>query len=481
MTGAELRQLLVVSKSASALDCLEAVAHSNAWHLERAGSGWEALERVQSGVQPDMVLVDLAEQDSGGLHTLRWLRRLRPELPVLVLTPAHDLEQKTESIRLGALEYLVSPLTDSQMEFAIRRHLSFGDEHDDLEVTGEEIEDVGEGDFFIAASPAMHRLRTQAGLLAQLDVPLLICGEAGCGKESLARLIHKLSLRSGFRFLKLNCAALSEDAMESELFGSDGNGKGNLNHSRPARFELCNKGTLLLNEVAELPPSLQSALLHALQEKQYPGHDGALNFDVRVIATSSADITRMLAAKTLRQDFYYHLSAFTMHVPPLRERKREIPLLLGHFMSQIARHYGLQAGHFSSELAHACQNYSWPGNLKQLESFVKRYLVTRDEDAALSEIQKGPGLSDENHGNGVDHSGAAHSGLKSLVQNVKGEAERNAIVGALEQTHWNRRAAARLLQVSYRTMLYKIQQYNLSPAGYSAHNGNGHRGNGSSR
>jgi two-component system, NtrC family, response regulator AtoC len=478
-SSATLLHLLLVSKRASALTCVQSAATTNAWHLEQAASGWEALERVQSGRSPEMVLLDFAEQDAEGLHTLRWLKRLSPHVPVLVLTPAHDLTQKTESIRLGASEYLVTPLAESQIEVAIRRHIPCGEEND-FEVETEDIEDIGQGNFFIAASAAMRRLRTQAGLLAQLDAPILITGEPGSGKESLARLIHKLSLRSGFRFLKLSCAALSQDALESELFGAEGTSS----YARPARLELCDKGTLLFDEVSELPAGLQGTLLHALQEKRYTVRDGVLQFDVRVIATSSADIGRMLAAKTLREDLYCYLSAFTMHIPPLRERKREIPLLLGRIMSQTARHYSLQPGYLSSELMQACQNYSWPGNLTQLESFVKRYLVTRDEEAALNELQSGPGVWEGNHtGNGAaDHGDIGpSSGLKSLIQNVKGEAERTAILGALEQTHWNRRAAARLLQVSYRTLLYKIQQYNMSPAGYSLHNGNGHRGNGTSR
>lgn len=484
VTGdAKLPQILVVSKGASAISSLQAASLANVWHLEEVESGWEALEHVQSGGRPNLVLLDLEGQDAEGLHTLRWLRRLRPELPILVLAPAHNLGQKTESIRLGALEYLVSPLNESQMEYAIRRHLS-SEMDEDPESNGEEIEEIGGGEFFIAACPAMRRLRIQAGLLAQLDVPVLISGESGSGKGLLARLIHNLSLRSGFRFQKVSCAALSGDALEHELFGSEPDSRGSNFHARAGRLELCDRGTLLLDELTELPLALQGTLLRALEEKRYPGRGGSPRFDVRVIATSSADVAQTLADGAFRQDLYYYLSAFAMHVPPLRERKREIPLLLGHFMSQIARHYGLQAGRFSPELMEACQNYSWPGNLKQLESFVKRYLVTGDEDAALNEIQNGPEFAEGTPGSAEAEPAHAtvRSGLKFLVQNVKGETEKNAILDALEQTHWNRRAAARLLQVSYRTLLYKIQQYNMSPAGYpSPSSNNSFRGNGSGR
>jgi DNA-binding NtrC family response regulator len=196
-----------------------------------------------------------------------------------------------------------------------------------------------------------------------------------------------------------------------------------------------------------------------------------------------------LAERILRQDLYYHLSAFTMHITPLRQRRGEISMLLGHFMNQLARHYGLEPTHFSPMLLQACEQYSWSGNLKQLESFVKRYLVTRDEEAALGELQSGirsatyPGNVEEIPIAPAESNGGTNdrtSGLKSLVQTVKGEAERNAILTALEQTHWNRRAAARLLQVSYRTLLYKIQQYNMTPIRFLSPvmGSNGTKGNG---
>lgn len=442
-----------------------------------AGSGWEALERVQSGERPCLVLLDLGQQDADSLHTLRWLRRVRPEIPILVIADFNDVQHKTEAIRLGALEYLVRPLQKSQIETAITRHLTLEYEEEDSPTELQEIEEIDEGRFFIASSTAMRRLRTQAGLLAQINVPLLVMGEKGSGKETTARLVHKLSLRSGFRFLKVTCAALSGDLLENELFGSDHNHHSHTNghRPRPGKIELCEQGTILLDEITEMPLELQAKLLRLLEEKQAGtnGGNGAKS-DVRIIASTVANPEQAMAHGTLRQDLYYRLSSFTIHVPPLRQRASEIPLLLGRLMSQLARHYGLEARPFSAELLEACQRYPWPGNLTQLESFVKRYLVTRDEEAAMGELQnhvenvpESPAW--ERHGNAESNGFRGvrqHSGLKSLVQSVKGEAERNAILTALEQTHWNRRAAARLLKVSYRTLLYKIQQYNMTPAGY---------------
>ncbi|MGH9567067.1 MAG: sigma 54-interacting transcriptional regulator, partial [Candidatus Angelobacter sp.] len=344
---------------------------------------------------------------------------------------------------------------------------------------------------FIAASPAMHRLRAQADLLAQLDVPLLIVGENGSGKETLARLIHKLSVRSGFRFMKINCAALGGELLENELFGSLASG---MRRARPGKFELCQQGTILLDKISEIPLGVQVRLLRTLEEKHLASGngEGLAKLDVRVIATCNVNVEAALADHTLRQDLYYHLSAFTMHIAPLRNRRGEIPLLLGHIMNQLARHYGLDPTPFSSVLLEACEQYAWPGNLKQMESFVKRYLVTRDVEAAMGELQSGirvaahafPATGDDIAVSGNEEAaGDRNSGLKSLVQSVKGEAEGYAILTALEQTQWNRRAAARLLQVSYRTLLYKIQQYNMTPVRFLSPviGSNGTKGNGQGR
>ncbi len=458
------------------LETLGSIAQAKSWNMRVAESGWEALERVQSGERPSLVLLDLGQQDADSLHTLRWLRRVRPETPILVVADFSDVQHKTEAIRLGAREYLVRPLQRPQIVAAIARHLTLEYEDDDFPTELQEIEEIDEGRFFIAASAAMRRLRMQAGLLAQINVPLLVLGEKGSGKNVVARLVHKLSLRSGFPFLKIACGALSGDLLENELFGGNhSHPHANGHRSRPGKIESCEQGTILLDEITEMPLELQSKLLHLFEEKQSLANGGnGAKADVRIIASTCANPEQAMAQGALRQDLYYRLSSFTIHVPPLRQRSNEVPLLLGHFMSQLARHYGLEPRPFSLELLGECQRYPWPGNLTQMESFVKRYLVTRDEEAAIGELQNQPEnllepAAWERHGNPPSHSFPAarqHSGLKSLVQSIKGEAERNAILTALEQTHWNRRAAARLLKVSYRTLLYKIQQYNMSPAGY---------------
>jgi len=464
-------QILLVSKERSALDLPWSYGESHGWQLETVGSAWQALERVHSGLGPDLILLDLMAGDSDGLQPLRWLRRVRPDLPVLVLADCDDPDQKLEAIRLGAQDFLIYPLQSNQLETAIRRSLFYYTESTESEVVSEEIEQIGDDLFFVAASPTMRQLRAQAELLSQISAPVLILGENGSGKELAARLIHKLSVRSGFRFLKLNCATLPADVLERELFGaSNGNG-----HPKPSKFELCQRGTLFLDEIIEMPMSLQTKLLHGLQKGHFVSQGGAAGqaeMDVRILAATQANIEQAIADRKLREDLYYRLSSFTVHVPALRQRKEEIPLLLGHFMNQLARRYNLPARIFSSAVLEASLRHSWPGNLRELEKFVKRYLVIGDGGPDLSAFEP-----EENTGFGNSYlvrSGGGNlmlgesqdartSGLKSLVRSVKGETERNAIATALDQARWNRKAAARLLKVSYRTLLYKIEQYRMTP------------------
>jgi DNA-binding NtrC family response regulator len=486
-----------VSRDPSALRQFWTVAENHDWRLETADGGWEALEQLESGMDPSLVLLDLALGDADGLHTLRWLRRVRPELPILLLSYSDDARQRMDAIRLGAQEYVVKPLEPEQLGMLITHHLSSQRSSAGKEIVSDHVEHITDDIFFVAASPVMHKLRAQAELLAQVNGPLLIVGERGSGKETIARLIHKLSVRSGFRFLKVNCGALPGDLLEAELFGFEKGAFAGATRAKAGKFELCEKGTILLDNITEMPASLQAKLLHVLYEKQYfrVGGETRIDADVRIMAATDASLEQSLASRKLREDLYYGMSAFMVQVPPLRQRRDEASLLLGLLMNQLSRHYGLPPQTLSPALIEACQSYLWPGNLRELESFVKRYLVTGDEQQALSELERNhdalsePGQLSQAleplNGSGHEHIEPEDrtSGLKSLVQSVKGEAEKNAIISALEQTRWNRKAAARLLQVSYRTLLYKIQQYHMTPPGYvpTLLPGNGTKSNGHGR
>lgn len=463
----ETMRLLVVSREMAGLRPVWSLVESNGWELETASSPWEALERVQSGLAPHLLILDLPRGDGDSLHILRWLRRLRPELPTLLLCHTVDAEKKEDAIRLGANEVLVRPFRDDRLEAAISRYLSRRDKLEHSELTRGIIDPLDDGRFFVSGSHIMEKLRLQAEMLAQTDAPVLIVGEQGSGKEILARLIHQLSVRSGFKFLKVSCANQPVALLEKELFGTDNRDTGDVD-----KLAIAEKGTLFLEEITEMPQHLQARLLNALQagRRQPSGHDKLNACDVRVLASTSANVERSIAEKRLREDLYYKLSAFTVHVPPLRQRKQEISLLLTHFMHTLARHYGLPAREFSHDVREWCEQYWWPGNVAELETFVKRYLVAGDSDLVLNKLDPAC-YSRAESGNGSARESGNHQGatngeehgksLRSLIQDIKYETERNAIGLALEKTGWNRKAAARLLKVSYRTLLYKIDQYHM--------------------
>ncbi len=477
----ETARLLVVSRESAVLRPLSSIAKARSWHVESLVSAWDAMERVQCGVAPHLLVLDLPQGDGDTLHILRWLRRLRPDLPVIVVCSPEDAERKREATRLGAQEVLVRPLDQSILEGAVSRYLGA---HEDgrTDIESQDIEQLGPESFFVSAGPAAQKLRAQAELLAQADVPVLILGEPGSGKDTVARLIHKLSVRSGFKFLKVNCADMPSELLEAELFGSEGNGAFGMRRLTPGKFERAEKGTIFLDEITEMPIDLQAWLMQVLQDKLLlrKGADRASSADVRILASTSANLERALAERKLREDLYYRLSAFTVQVAPLRQRKGEMAVMMQHLMHKLAKHYVLPAREFPSSVLDACQRYAWPGNLRELEAFVKRYLVAGDNDLAVrqleSRLENDPGAGsgdtrvqmrvqmkvDSEAGEGEEDGAPGPQSLKSLIRSVKGEAERNAIGTALQKTGWNRKAAARLLQVSYRTLLYKIDQYHMS-------------------
>lgn len=495
--AATVLRLLVVSRESAVLRPLWSVGESNGWQVESATNGWGAMERVQSGITPDLLILDLARSNADGLHFLRWLRRLRPELAILVLCDPDDSPTQQEAIRLGARDFIVRPVEDQCLEAAIRRQLSTAD-NVGVEITSDDVEEVSGDSFFVGASPVMRKLRAQAELLAETDSPVLILGETGSGKETTARLIHRLSIRSGFKFAKVNCSALPSDLLETELFGYDRDRAG-LPQTKPGKLELCEKGTVLLDEITEMPMGLQAKLLQVLQTKKFarPGSGTPVPVDVRVLTASTTNLESAISDNKLREDLCYRLSTYTVRVPPLRERREELPLLLHYFMRYLAKQYALSPRAFAPPVLEACQSHSWPGNLRELENFVKRFLLAGGRELPFESESRSQHLAEKNTQSVAEPElvsratdpQVAISGsdsLKSLVQTVKLEAEKNAIAAALEKTGWNRKAASRLLKVSYRTLLYKIEQYQMksndssvAPGGAGARpNGNGFGGNG---
>lgn len=316
---------------------------------------------------------------------------------------------------------------------------------------------------FIAVNPAMCRVRAQIGQLAKVNIPVLILGESGTGKEVAARQIHEQSPRAHRTFLKVNCAALPADLLESELFGYEAGAFTGAQRSRAGKFELADKGTIFLDEFAEMPPHLQAKLLHVLQDGEFMrlgGHQ-RVRVDVRVLAATNVNVREAMENKTLREDLYYRLGGFVIELPPLRQRREDIPALLQHCVTKFAAEYGLPQTRLTPEFIEACLRFDWPGNVRQLENIAKRLVVLGSEDSSFEYIAGAPSTLGPVR---VPSPQADEDDLKQKVRNLKEEAEIEAIQRVLNETRWNRKEAARQLKISYKALLYKVRRYGLDRA-----------------
>lgn len=453
--------ILVVDDEPSMLGYVRTLLELDSYRVETASSGTEAVQRVRREPQPNLVLLDLLMPGLDGLETLEQMRGICPSLKVVMVSCVSDTPKVVQAIRLGAQDYLTKPFNKAELDVVLHacfRNVAAPEEG------YTEAEQLGEDTFFVASTLIMRQIRAQAAQVAKVDVPVLMLGESGTGKEVIARLIHKASARAHRTFLKVNCAAVPADLLESELFGYEPGAFTGATRSKPGKFELCNKGTILLDEIGEMAPSLQAKLLHVLQDQTFSrlGGRSTIEVDVRILAATNIDIQQALATKKLREDLYYRLNAFTITLPPLRDRKEDVPILLKHFMTRIAERYGRPPLPFSPKLLEVCLKYTWPGNVRELENFVKRYLILGDEHTVIRELL--PKTNDAPD-NGSKAAANGTGGLKSLVRSLKGEAEAEAINRALEQTNWNRKEAARLLNISYKALLYKTRQYGIEGPG----------------
>ena len=461
--------ILLVDDEPSVLRYTKTLLEIENYHVETAASGEEALQRMNRGPAPSLIVLDMVMPGMDGLQTLANCKKLRPDQKVVMISCVNDTNKVVQAIQLGASDYVTKPFLSPQFQGAIRKALGTAAPNQapaaEQPLAGNEmVDDLGEGFFFLAASPAMKQIRAQAALIAKVNVPVLLLGESGVGKEILARLIHKMSIRAHRSMVKVNCAALPADLLESELFGYEAGAFTGAGKSKPGKFELAHKGTILLDEIGEMSAGLQAKLLHVLQDGAFSRLGGRANVqvDARVLAATNIDVKKAIAERRLREDLYYRLNAFTLTVPPLRERREEIPVLLRYYMNNLARQFGKNTLSISSKLEQECLSYHWPGNLRELGNLVKRYLVLEDENQVVDELRNK--TRDAGADDGAT-SASGRGGLKALVRSLKDDAEAREIQRALDDANWNRKVAAAELNISYKALLYKIKQHGLSPSG----------------
>ncbi len=421
------------------------------------------LQSLKTEKRPDLFLLAW----DGAKTSRSFFRHLRtawPEVPVVVLTCSEEISDYEIFAALGATAVVLKPFEDDTLQITVAECLPIAD----ADIAEQKEIQLDNGHSFIRSSKRMRQIESQASLVARSDIPVLILGESGTGKEILALFTHKMSLRSNRMFLKINCAAMPAELLESELFGHEQGAFTGATKMKPGKFEICNGGTIFLDEIGEMHASLQAKLLHVLQDGSFSrlGSRTSIRSDVRVIAATNIDMKKSMAEKTFREDLYYRLNGISLVLPPLRERIDEIPAFATYFIRKAAKKYGVDPLPISTSLLDALTRYPWPGNLREMENVINRFLILQDEKAIISELAGGfaahPIQVTDGPSNPFPKEDTS-GGLKRLVRGIKGETEAAAIAIALEEEGWNRKAAAHALQISYKALLYKIKQYELAP------------------
>ena len=458
---AKKEKIMVVDDEPSIRKYLQTLLEVDGFQVETQASGKEALARLGEGERPFLIILDVLMPEMDGLETLRQFMQMDRTLNVIMLSCINEVTTVVEAIRLGALDYLTKPFEKPELDAAVLKCRQKQQLRTENETLREHCETLTEDISFLASSPQMLKIRQQVLQIAPVDVPVFISGESGVGKEVIARMIHLRSLRRQQAFVKVNCAALPGELLESELFGYEQGAFTGAVRSKPGKFELANKGTIFLDEIAEMSPHLQAKLLHVLQDGQYSrlGARSVVNVDVRVLAATNVNVKDAMRTGRFREDLYYRLNVLSIHIPPLRERASEIPILFRHFLLKYSEKYQKFAPEPSRHLLDAAARYSWPGNLRELENFVKRYVILEDDEGSLRELIEM--TSQQRVAPREEVPVVKEQSLKALVRGLKDEAEMEAIADALDKTNWCRKDAARMLGISYKALLYKMRQFNL--------------------
>jgi len=459
------KQLVVIDDDKSFRGYLKTLLQSMGYRVTGFASGEEAINAIQKGFSPALVILDIIMEGIGGIDVLKELRKLREDVPVIMLTGVDQTQIIVEAMRLGASDYLVKPFEIEELEIALKNVFEKLDLVEEIRRLREVLE-KDEKQAQIFHGPRMLEIEKMIQQVAETDVTVLIHGESGVGKEIVAKRIHSLSRRAKAPYVKVNCAALPHELLESELFGYEKGAFTGATRSKPGKFELAEKGTIFLDEIGEMDLAIQAKLLQVLQDGEFSRLGGTANIrvDVRVLVATNKNLEQMAERQAFREDLYYRLNVINIHVPPLRERKEEIPVFCDAFVRKYARQFNKKISRLPETLHEAFRRHDWPGNVRELENMIKRYVVLRDERLIYRELASATPMPE---GRDLDLDladlleGGGPLSLKEVDRKVALLAERVMISKALQHTQGNKRKAAAVLEISYKALLYKIKECGL--------------------
>ena len=457
------------------------------YSVELAQDGDEVLATLQSSrAQIAAVLLDLTMPNRDGIDTLREIRRISPDLPVIVVSGDTSTLSVVAAMKVGATNFLSKPVTHEQLRDSLDRALMMP------ERPAGPLPRIGvpaAKSAFVSRNPAMKEIQALVAQIGWSEAPVLVQGETGSGKEVIARELHMQSPRAHKPFLKLNCAALPSELVESELFGYERGAFTGAFQKKAGMFELANGGTILLDEIGDMDVRLQAKLLQVLQDQEFQriGGKETIKVDVRVMAATHRDLEKSIGDRTFREDLYYRLNVINIILPPLRERDEDI-LPMAEFLMKRHASMGAPMPPITAELKHAMNAYHWPGNVRELENFMRKLLILRDAQMLARELNAKSGarstalsmpapalpmLGEVMSATAV--AAAPPTTILEQVTKAKHQAETDAILAALNSTRWNRKRAATMLNIDYKALLYKMKKLGIddTPApfvpGWGAH------------
>jgi len=464
MNATTNRSVLVVDDEAAMRLALQVNFQKQGWEVETAGGATEAIQKFQQKRFP-LVVTDVRMPDGDGFNLMRSVRMSAPETAVIILTAFGTVPDAVQAMRGGACDYLSKPISFEQLQGAVTRVMGQREDAQREAGSGQHRlagrQDPGQG--IIGSSPVLMRTLERARHAARTSADVLIEAESGTGKELLARYIHEASDRQERPFIAVNCAALPEHLLESELFGHAKGAFTGASTAKPGKFELAEGGTLLLDEIGEMPLSLQPKLLRALQEREFErlGETRTIRVNIRVIATTNLLLLRMVEEGSFRADLYYRLNVVPLSLPPLRQRREDIPMLAEFFAAKFAGHRGGSTPSLHPDFVAGLQRLEWPGNIRELGNFMRRVLALSEGEVIGSEFLGPEFLTPA-------HQASPSSAVPLRPGTAMREMERKLLESTLEVTNGNRTRAAEMLGISLRTIRNKIREFGLPPRRYEA-------------